>query len=392
MKLKKKNLLITLLNVVLYLINPFIATITSLLFSIIIKSRYSIKILIINISLFFGLLNATKFIEGDLFAYHNYFINGPQKSLIDFLSQFQADYLYYFVTYIAYFILFHSWELFIILITFFSYLFIFKSAEIILSRAKGIKTIDIILGLLIVAMFYPLFSFSAHLVRNFIAAAIILYFVTNYFFKNKNLWYFLPITISIHASATMFIISYFVPKKMSFKNIMRMLFFIMLFLLAIFILLELLGYGIFENLYVYSRIVNYSGFKTLLSFQDTINILLVTIFIIFFSRINKINILTTELSRYLLFLIIILSIGYALSSNPVIEGRILFYNYFLGIPLFLTVFIRRGMFFRIVNMIILCIFTVFFIQNLLYGTWIYIDGSEIITGNIFDYFNVKNGG
>lgn len=391
MKIKKKNQIIDLFNIVLFIINPFIATVTSLLLSILIKSKHSIKILVINISLFFGLLNATKLIEGDLIAYQNFFVMGSQKTLIDFLSQFPTDYVFYIATYFSYYILFHSWELYIILITFFSYLLIFKSAEIIMSKVKGIKSIDIILGIIIIAMFYPLFSLSAHLVRNFVAAAIIFYFSVNYFFNNKNLWSFLIIAISIHVSALMFVINYFIPKSVSFKNILRLFLTIMLYIFVIFLFLELIDYNFFENLYVYTRLEKSLAYINIFSFQNVFIFLLVLFIIIVFNQNYKENNLTKEFSRYLLFLFSIIVLGYALSYNPVIQGRILLYNYFLLIPLFLIIFIRRGIFFRIVNIIILTIFTVFFIKNLLYGTWTYIDGSEIITSNIFDYFNTRSG-
>jgi hypothetical protein len=382
----RKIAIIGLINILLYIINPFLATVASVFFAIVIKHSHSTKIMIFNISIFMGILNSTKVMESDLNAYHIIFLNASKESFIDFLSQYNSDYLYYTITYLSSNVLGMNWGLFIFLITLFSYLLIFKSGELIMSKIKDIKSIDIVLGLLILAMFYLFFSLSAHLVRNFIAASIILYFISNYFFKNKNLWYLIPFSMMIHASAAIFSFVYLIPKKLTFTNISL---YIVLVIICTFFLVNIahiFEYKISDNVYLVQRLTDFSEFSISSSIDKLFMSLAILIIVLI--AIQKLDVQSVKIERYTLMLIVLLLAGYALSEIDVIVSRILLYGYFVLVPLFLILFVQNNIFFRMLNVVILCVMVASFINNLLYGPWTYMNELEIISSNIFDYFNV----
>jgi hypothetical protein len=359
--------------------NPFFSLIYSLVVSIYLKN---INILIFNISLFFGLLNATKVIDSDLIAYHYYFTTLSQLDIDKYFDNFSTEYLYYFITYISSHLI--NWEIFITLLTFISFMLIFHSIKIVLEYKKA-DFVSSILTILVFASFYLYFSHSAHLLRNFISACLIFYFVVNLIFKNKNYYGLLLSSILIHSSAVVGFLIYY-KKLFSFKLIS-----VAKYSLISVILFFTIDYYFNVINYITYRISNFENFSLInITITNFILGLLIFILTILLSSkfVDKYN-MRIEAKYYLQFYIIILILGLVLYPIDIIKARILFYLYFISIPLYILIFINNKIIYWTVTFTLFLLNIYMFYKNFYFGPWKYTIANSITTANIHDYLNLK---
>jgi hypothetical protein len=366
-------------NIVLFLLNPFVACFFVLATSLRFNYKVFINLLIINISGLFGLINITKLLESDLLAYNHFFLLSADLTLWEYLNLFSSEFVYYFLSYASYYLMFGSWELYIFTTTFISFCLVFKSVQIVLSEFNNM---DVVTGIVIVALFYPIFGLSAHLLRNFIAAALVLYFITNYFYKNRNLRLILLASISIHASAALFLIIYFIPKKFSAYHLIKAN---LIILLGFFLIYVLINLEVFDpdQFYVYKRLMGFEG-----TFDNFYILLAMLVFISpCIILIEKIALKINIEPAYILLLLFVFLLGISLPNNSVIQQRILLYIYFIGIPIFLAISINRTFYARCLNVVLIFILTILFVRNLTYGAWSYDSSVDIITNTMFKYLD-----
>ena len=379
-----------LINSFLFIMNPFITTLLSVFFGLMIKQQSIVKIIIINIAAFYGLLNTTKIPASDLIAYHYYFMKAGQLSFFEFLNLFKAEYLYYSFTYISHYIFFGSWELFIFTTTFISFYLIFLSVELILKKINITSNFDRIIAILIVATFYLLFALSGHLLRNFIAASIILYFVTNYFFYNNNKWIYFVSAFFIHSSSFIFIASYLIPTEISFKYLYQIIFKFLMISFILYLMMQLYGVLLFKDLYIYNRISNFNIEIISIDMNTILWAIGVTVGFLFYNTFINTQENYQNFLRYIMLTSIVIILGF-LVPDSVVQQRMFFYLYFLIIPIYLILLIKPNKIFRNLNVFVLSIFTIYFIDNYFNGVWSYSNGSDILTHTIFSYFILNLG-
>ena len=198
-----------------FFLNPFVAVLIAGLIAGLKNSKVSIDVLIIVISIFIGLLNTTKILESDIVSYYDNFFSAEYNSLLEFINVRSKEYLYYTYTYFFYNLSGGSWKLYILSTTAISYYLILKSNLIVINKVFKNYNYKVLL-LVNIALLYPLFTLSAHLLRNFIAASFILYFVVNYYFNYKNKWIYLIAAILTHGSSILFTILYILPNNFTF--------------------------------------------------------------------------------------------------------------------------------------------------------------------------------
>lgn len=379
-----KNIIETIIIVFTFILNPFFSVLVSLLFALHKRSSYYNLVLIINLSLFIGLLNSTKIPEKDLLAYYEIYMDVPMYSLSGYLALLDREFIYYLVSYIFYFLTNGSWKLFIILVTFISYFLILKSNYIIVKKLKttNIKICFIILN---VAFFFPLFTHSAHLLRNFIAGAFILYFLTNYYFLNINKWWILLIAIFIHSSALLFSIIYLLKSKYSYK---RKIIFIIPMLILFFLVGDL---SYIQSTYQFGRINDFLIQENQFMLSDLVYPLVFISFglltFIVLKNTYKNSEILYSIKKYLILLFVLVLIsGFSLVFTNLLVQRVLLYVFILS-TIYISLFVSvKNKFSSIISPILTTIIFFTFIDNYNTGVWEYASIYELLTNPIYSYF------
>lgn len=215
----KNNQSIYLILIILFLLNPFfgVFALVNLLFIIKYKNDKFFNLLIIFLSILLSLINITKVPESDLLNHGLRYLQSGDFNLPTYLITQRKEPVYYIFNYILYHLSNGSLNAWLISFTFFSYFLIFKSILLFFKKINASR-IQIILGLMIAGFFPLIFSLSAHLIRQFIATAIFLYFAVNKIFYNKNKWWLIIIGVFTHSSSALFFPLVYLKFLGDFKN------------------------------------------------------------------------------------------------------------------------------------------------------------------------------
>ena len=261
---------VIILSLLLYPLLPFWSIILlSAIFAV--NSQYKERIFILYLfllSLYLGLINATKIPESDLIGYIDIFEDVEYYSFRTYIFLAGKEPVFFLYNYIIYYLIGGNTSSYIIITTVIAYMFFFCAINKFLRLYS--KNSIIIFSIIIAAFFPQLFSLSAHLIRQFLAASILLYAIVLKLFYNKKVWFFLVMAVLIHSTTLLFIpLMYLKPlkNKLSVKN-------------GTFILLLIVGVGLFLPT-VSEIIVNSVGNN---------------IFTYAFTRVNRANIELEELS------------------------------------------------------------------------------------------------
>ncbi|MGL1922390.1 MAG: EpsG family protein [Hyphomicrobiales bacterium] len=350
---------ISVFNLLLLIINPFWAVICStfyMLASSKIRFFYP-RVLGINLSIFLGVLNSVKRLDSDLFAYHNIYLSAENKTLLQFTSDFSADYFYYAYTYYSYYLYNGSWDMFIIVTTALPYLFIFESVIIVLKKMT-VKNDIMILIILNVGLFYPIFLFSGHLVRNSIAATIMLYYITQYYFNKKNKFYLVFIALTIHISSIIFLIIYLFPQKRTHSEIWIKL----LVVATLLIFLWLFTAHDFDSVYIVSRLQGFGVAFYTISIIDIVFIFSLTLLIYYMLNWNFLVRLFNKHQAYY-YTVIYLSMLYGITLQyAVINGRVAVFFFNIIIPFVVMVLAQRKWYMKTFCYLFLAI-NIFYFQD-----------------------------
>jgi len=339
--------------------------------------------------LFLGLINATKVPESDLFAYKKLFISVSLYPFKQYMGLYAREYIYYFYNYLSYNLLGGSWSLFILSTTFMSYFLLLKGISLSFTNVIWKQRRSIILALINVALFYPLFSLSAHLLRNFIAGAIIFYFGSNYFFKNKKLWWLLIIAGFIHSSSLFFLIVLFIPQKLNWNKLPKYFMIITLFVM-IFIFISLLenSFKILNKTYVSERVIgflnnNYVFVNERLYFFFLFGILAIYAFYKIIRQKQFWYVQSSLKSYSVLFLMVLITAIVSTFFIPLIGQRFLLYTYFLFTIFLSFLLIKKNNKNQLLKILITVTIITSFIYNLYNGVWKYAYVEKLLTSNLF---------
>ncbi len=153
---------------------------------------------------FLGLVNTTKLPESDQILYFEWYLSAQEQSLPVFLGIYSREPLYYIYLHTIANIPYSSKELFIFVSTIISYS-AFMVAVVRTSNRVGLNgraTISIVIALL---FFAQPFSLSAHIMRQFVAASLVILFFSERLCSGKNRWWILIAAIFLHYSAFIFV-------------------------------------------------------------------------------------------------------------------------------------------------------------------------------------------
>lgn len=376
------------LSLFIYSISPFfsILIMALLIVSVQLKSDKIFLFFIVLLSLYLGLINSTKVPESDLVGYYDIYLLAKNYSLYDYLLLMNKEPFYFFLNYVLFYLFLGNKMLFMIGITMLSYCFYFFAIYKYM-KCIGSDNHLIVFALMLAAFFPQLFSLSAHLIRQFLAASILMYAIVIRLFYEKRSWPYSAFAVLTHSTALLFLPLMYVL-RLKRKNDFHVFF---IFLCAVFvyflfssniglIVIDIFGKNIFT--YPFMRMGHgfYLGSKGLsnVAYFLMIVLLIISLFISYRgirSESDKVNAGLYQLSNIVFFIsfFIIFNLG-----HTVLSSRFLFYLYFIA-PLMLPfVFAGKQWGVVVLRTTIISILVIFFIYRLEYGVWEYGDISLLL--------------
>jgi len=382
--------------VIFYPVIPFISL---LIFMLIISSiprisKLTYYLFFTLLSTYLGLINITKVPESDLINYYSFFFLVEDLSFLPYIFFMAKEPVFFIYNYLMYYLTNSSGNLYILITTIISYNFLFLA---VLNFFKGIKSSKniILFAIIIVAFFPQLFSLSAHLIRQFMAASILMYALVQKFFYKKTVWPFLLIAIFTHSTALLFIPLLYVNRfreQMKFTTILIISLFFFIIPMLLPIVIKLIINIIGNNFLTYA--LNRAIVPGLMGFQsiDFLQLILMflMVFIVFIRQYNISKFSNNDSVKgffhlsniFFVFSVFIL----ANLSRDDISQRFGFYTYFffpLIIPLALTL---KHNYVQFIRIFLSMFFIVFFIYRLQFGVWEYGSIVQILFGSIFGFF------
>lgn len=179
--------------------------------------------LAVLLSIYLGLLNSTKELSGDFLEYSKYFYDVPRDNITSYVMGFGKEPLYYAYTWIAYYIFFGNWKLFVVSITAINYLLL-SSCIINISKHLNISSKNTITALLFMAFFFQEFAAIGNLIRQALSEAVTLVFLTRLYLDKKRSWWIALCAICVHTSCLPILGIGLIPntrKKFSLKTLLK---------------------------------------------------------------------------------------------------------------------------------------------------------------------------
>jgi hypothetical protein len=178
----------------------------------------------IYLALWLGAINATKTILSDVENY-SFFINAPIRGFYGTVFESWGgtgkEPFFSFVAYISYYFCFGQISMYICLLSTVMYLLHFMAVYKLFTKINAGKG-AILCGVLVLAFFTQYFSLTMHLVRQMLAASIVIYAITLKAIDGKNRWVLLLMALLTHTSAGLLVVLSLIPplsQKMSFVKI-----------------------------------------------------------------------------------------------------------------------------------------------------------------------------
>lgn len=331
-----------------------------------------------------GFINTLKVPESDLVNYIRIFNNAGSYSFIDYLKIENKEFLFGSINYVLYYLLGGNFNYFLIIFTGISYALIFYAIRILDQNLKLGK--ESYMLAIIIAIFFPnLFSISAHLMRQFLASALVLVFLMKNVFEGpKKSIPFILTAILVHSSALFFAIA-FIPnlnKKLSLIKVTT----ILVLIFSISLVLDSFS-SYFLNIPIIGRAINRFVNRENAIWETEklgmLNIIIqgVVLVLLYFGIVKNKNSQYRKL--YKLFYVVIILVAFILANynNTEIASRFNFYIYFL-VPIamyffYKTIKIKDNNFKSLLSLFFIIIFLCWFIYKLNNGIWKYIDLDKI---------------
>jgi len=398
----------------LFLINPLLGIITAfnILFSNIIFFKAKvINLFIFLLATFLALINSTKIPENDLLFHASQYLEANKFTLLDYLNYIEKEPLGYTFNYLFYYLSGGSVKFWIIAFSFISYMLFFHAIKRFFIKINAPINL-LVLGLILAAFFPQLFSLSAHLIRQFIASAIFIYFAIDKIFYKNNKWWLVVIGVLTHASSLILFLLVYFKFLGNFKRY-RIVNIILIIMLLSYqsiskVLLNVFGEMNSTVKYILVRASADTTFE-LGDFQFLNFIMMfVMIFIVLSSNkfierqfikekkhslwsnnkpLNK-NSQQLVIKKDLKFFfstMIILSFFILTNLNQSELSNRLFFFLFFYFPFIFPLFIGRFKNSTSIGYLLSILFILFFIYRLVFGVWEYASLSEISTNTFLSY-------
>jgi hypothetical protein len=374
---------------VLFIVSPVFAGLTSLSILYIYKKNYLYQVIcLFFLSLFLGLINSLKVPESDLINYISSFEVIAEFNFMEYIIISNKEFGFFTLNYILYYLTDGNFAIYMIIFTSLSYFILFFSL-LKMHRALKLEAVSLLLSIGVAFLFPVLFSLSAHLMRQFLAASLVCLFLVEYIFYDKKKYFIIMASLLIHTS-TFFFLIIFTPlfkRNASLIKILKISFVSLIFVsiitsytevfLSIFDGIPVLSYLFHRATYIDNDgQFDYLGFMnyTLLGFNVLISYLL------YLKMGNEQNAFSLKRLFFVnLFLLLFIIINF---NNTEIALRFSFFGFFL-LPFsmyFLNSFFKKT--YKYLNLtitlFILCFFTLIFIYKLNYGIWTYNNIEKLI--------------
>jgi hypothetical protein len=375
----------------IFILNPLMGTFAAGIIALYQKSDISLFYFIFLISIFLGLINTTKVLESDILGYSEAFMMAKTTDLFPYLKEFGKEPVYYSFMYFFSKILHAEFKFFIFFQTLISYIFYLNAVKKFQQKING-KRSAILFAISIATLFFELFSLSAHLLRQFLAASIFLYYLIDKLFYSKNKWGYLILSIFIHSSVLLFVPLLFFPflkKRLNiWKLILTILFFGLMFhfipVLSLFIVNKA---GIGFATYVFSRTAS-SSFDDNSTIISAVLIIINLILILYGIYKNYIFKTDSDSEIYFNHIIMFLAFFVLISLNqPLLALRFNFYSYFI-FPMAVSAIISKinlKSFFPVIANLIIIIMLYRFGYKLENGAFTFLPLLNIIINPLFFY-------
>jgi hypothetical protein len=298
------------------------------------------------LALWLGAINATKTVLSDLGNWQIFKdvpVQGFYGTIFESWGGTGKEPFFSFVSYVGYYLCFGQLSIFICLLSAAMYLLHFTAAYKLLIKLDAGKG-AILCGVLSFAFFTQYFTLTIHLVRQMLAAAIVIYAVTLKTIDGKNRWILLIMAVLTHTSAGLLAILSLIPalsKKMSFSKLTVAL--------ACYIPVIIFNTQI-------GNIIKYSGFAAIDygigRFADMIsdtdknlpaNLLLMVLLPLMIISIKKIYFEKKEQVQFYLIYYLFLFLAFFVFmfyKNPLLQYRFFYYGYSF-IPLLLPMLVSK---------------------------------------------------
>jgi hypothetical protein len=389
----KKDIFIPcIISSIIFIINPLLGILFLISVMPFIKKKDNVfYVLFLLMSLFLGLINTTRsFDEGDLVSYLVTFESATRLDLLSFLKTLEKEPAYYIFMFFTNRISNVNFKIFILVNSSISYYFYFISIFKI-NKKLYINNSNQLFAFLIASLFFTLFSLSAHLMRQFIATSIFLYFLVNRLFYKRNYWWLFLIALLCHTSVILFLPLIFIKKlgeKVRFQNLLKIVF-IPAFIIIIFTFFNSLFVSIGGPFSYISNRISESSFDDggeiqLVTIIFTVILMTLSFITIYFKKRNNCGwIYFNHLVIITCFFVLTTQINY-----PLISYR---YSYFIFFffPVVFSHYIRKRYFndaVTIIKPVLAFSLVLFFGYMLENGPFNYSPLLEIITNSVFYYF------
>lgn len=385
------NLIFGVFNILAFILNPMLGILICLLFIGTRKNKKQfVNLLIVFLSAFLGLINMTKTLESDLHDYYTFYESAQIYDFVEYLGLFGKEPLYYTINYLSKNLFDFSFSTFIFLVTGFSYFVFLKTINSISRSVKNNLTTSVLL-LFSGIFFFELFSLSAHVVRQFLACMIILYFITLRIIENKTNYFLLISAILIHSTSLIFLPFLFIPglgKKLKWIYLIILIGGVSTLFIIINKYAAFFGNTSIESINYIAGRVSSKELKDAIEpsiIADIFNIIcLCSILIRIYIYSEKSQNHLRLLNILLLFIIFVLSVR----NQPLLYYRFTMYTYailLILLPFLLNIF-RQRFLSNLASSLILILLIIRFSTKFNNSVWTYLDGYDILTHSSLNYF------
>lgn len=332
-------------------------------------------------SIYLGLINATKLPSSDLVNYINWFLEAKHAPIESYLESHSREFLFFLIISILAKTQTLSEHGFVFILTTASYI-ILSISTIKLCNYLTFKNSQTIQLLFVILFLPPLFSLSAHLIRQFLAGSLVVFFLSYVLVTGKKNWLILLTAVGVHYSAIIFYITNFIKKIKGVSGPLSLLLCLLpmpiLYLIAKYLSPLLKKVPVLGL--VTERIASGAGHNL----NQLSGFALVFTFFILIVSIHNVNHLFTKYRNSIwglsfstvLIATLCLWANYQTSLSE-ISTRFYFYLYFLLAPTLAIYFKANGHQFK--SLSLFAFFVVpFFFYKLGHGEWIYAPLSKLL--------------
>tara|TARA_R110002049_G_scaffold2365_2_gene17255 strand:- start:12115 stop:13353 length:1239 start_codon:yes stop_codon:yes gene_type:complete len=212
------------LLLIIFIINPLFGLVFLSFYLVLSDKNNSslVKLTPFLVALFIGCVNSTKVPENDLIWYLSEYLKAGNMSFLKYIASFgvlgntigvlsnSKEIVFAIFNYVIYQILGDNTKLYVLLYSFIAYSFLNLA---IYKFGKAIKIpIKFIITAIFIMSFTPyIFTMSAILLRQFLAASLLMYILVNKLCYNKKSYFLILCMVLIHSSAFLFVPFLFIP-------------------------------------------------------------------------------------------------------------------------------------------------------------------------------------